>query len=98
MTNMYELLNKLATKLSSLEDNDGEVILKDEEFDIDGTLFFVSGSINYTISYSHGDYYTPEYSSRDFYYAELDIKYYDEESETDIVLNDSEIKHVIKNI
>ena len=95
---MYELLNKLAIKLSSLEDNDGEVFLKNDEFDIDGTLFFVSGTISYEIYNSEGDYYTPGYSSKEFKCAELDIQYYDEKSETDINLNDNEIKHLIKNI
>lgn len=95
---MYELLNKLAIKLSSLEDNDGEVILKNDEFDIDGTLFFVSGTISYEIYNSEGDYYTPGYSSRKFQCADINVLYYDEVSENDIILNESEIKHLIKNI
>lgn len=99
MTNMYELLNKLASKLTSFEvDSDGYINFKNDEFEIDNVLFIVSGNISYTINDSVGDYYTPSYTSVNFLNADLDVKYYDEESETDITLNDAEIKHLIKNI
>lgn len=98
MNNMYELINILASKLASLEDVEDVVTLKNDEFEVDGKLFFVTGNINYNSSYDAGDYFTPPSGSREFTSAELEVFFYNEEDETDVYLNESELNHLYKNI
>ena len=62
-----ELIYKLGHKLSELEDNDGEVIISDREYDIDKSIIFISGVINYSHEDSLGDYFTPSSSKRNLY-------------------------------
>ena len=98
MNNMYELINKLANRLSSLEDVDNVVTLKNKEFEIDGKLFVVTGNINYNSKYDEGDYFTAPYGSREFVSSELEVFFYNEEDDSDVYLNESEINHLYKNI
>ena len=70
---MNDLLTALANKLADLEDNDGEVVLSDREYDINEALFFVSGAINYSYDHDNGDYFIPSVSRRNFLYADLDV-------------------------
>lgn len=80
---MNELLTALANKLSELEDNDGEVVLIYREYDIKESLFFVSGSINYSYETSTDDYLTPSISRRNFVFADLDITVFIDENDED---------------
>lgn len=95
---MYQLINSLAGKLSSLESDNDFITLNNDEFEIDGKLFFVSGTIYFTSSYNRGDYFTPSSGDRKFSSAELNVCYYDDEEDLDIYLNEYELEHLYKNI
>jgi len=70
---MNKLISILADKLSRMEDNDGDVILSDEEIDIDKAVFFVNGNIKYSNTSYFGDHFTPSTSERNFLEAELEV-------------------------
>ena len=94
-----ELIYKLGHKLSELEDNDGEVIISDREYDIDKSIIFISGVINYSHEDSLGDYFTPSSSKRKFIYADLEVNvYFDENDEEGRFLTSDELDILYKAI
>ena len=94
---MNELIYILANKLSQLDDNDGEVFLSDREYDINESLFFVSGVINYTFEHDSGDFFTAPVSSRNFLYADLDVTVFvDKNDEEGRELNEIELFELYK--
>lgn len=96
---MLELINKLAGILSSLESDDNDTVkLRNDEFEIDDKLFFVTGNIYYTSSYDKGDYFTPPSGERNFSSAELEVLFYDENDDEDIYLNDDELQYLYRNL
>lgn len=94
---MNELIYILANNLSQLDDNEGEVFLSDREYNINESLFFVSGVINYTFEYDKGDYFTAPVTSRNFAYADLEvIVFVDENDEDGRDLNENELNILYK--
>ena len=90
----------LANILVGLDNYVGDdILLKDQEFDIDEKIVFVSGKITYTFKKSVGDYSTPSYTDRNFYFADLNVKIYENsDDEEGSILSNEQLEILYKNI
>lgn len=81
---MESTLMTLAEKLVGLDNYVGDnIVLDDHEFSIDEKLIFVTGKIAYTFNTSVGDYFTPSYTDREFYFADLTVNVYQNSDDED---------------
>ena len=97
---MENILNNLAEKLVGLDNYVGDdIILDEQEFDINEKTVSVSGKITYTFKKSVGDYLTPSYIDREFYYADLTVKVYqDLDDENGTLLTNDQLEILYKYI
>jgi len=91
-------LEKLASEISSAETEDGFAKFDITEFNIDGILFFVTGTVEYIEKQLKGDYYNEPSSDRMFFNADLQILWNDGTMEEDISLKKEEIDFIIKQL
>lgn len=92
------ILEKLASEISSAETEDGFAKFDITEFNIDGILFFVTGTVEYIEKQLKGDYYNEPSYDRLFFNAELEIFWNDGTIEEDLPLNKEEIDFIIKQL
>ena len=90
----------LANILVGLDNYVGDdILLNDQEFNIDEKIVFVSGKIAYTFEKSVGDYFTPSCTDRNFYFADLNVKIYENsDDEEGSILSNEQLEILYKNI
>jgi hypothetical protein len=93
--NILSLLAEKLVEFDNYEEYDeyDAVIFDNHEIDIDEKIIFVSGKIAYTWNESIGDYFTPSYTEREFYFADLNVKIFENlDDEDGKVLSEEELK------
>ena len=95
---MENTLKNLAEILVGLDDYVGDnIVLDDHEFSVDGKLIFITGKIAYTFNVSVGDHFTPSYTDREFYFADLIVKVYQNSNDEEgLVLSEDQLKILYK--
>lgn len=97
---MENILKSLAEKLVGLDNYVGDnIVLDDQEFEVDEKLIFITGKIAYVFNLSVGDHYTPSSTDREFYYADLTVKVYqDLDDENGTLLTNDQLEILYKYI
>lgn len=97
---MENVLKNLAEKLVGLDNYVGDnIVLDEQEFEVDEKLIFITGKIAYTFNLSVGDYYTPSSTDREFYFADLTVKVYqDLDDENGTLLTNDQLEILYKYI
>jgi hypothetical protein len=96
---MENTLKNLAEILVGLDNYVGDNIVLDEhEFSVDEKLIFVTGKIEYTFNTNVGDYFTPSYTNRKFYFADLNVKIFENSDEVGSLLTNEQLEILYKYI